>query len=71
MLRLQPLHFFKQRSTQLIHIQVVTDQEGRPEAFKSFLERAKTGLVATWHSFGAAFKGSAGRFFFSRPKGVG
>ena len=27
--------------------QVVTDQEGRAEAFKAFLERAKTGLVAT------------------------
>jgi hypothetical protein len=26
---------------------VVTDQEGRAEAFKAFLERAKTGLVAT------------------------
>jgi len=33
-----------------ILLQVVTDQEGRPEAFKSFLERAKTGLVATWQS---------------------
>jgi len=27
------------------YLKVVTDQEGRPEAFKSFLERAKTGLV--------------------------
>ncbi|CAK9041399.1 Hypothetical protein SCF082_LOCUS24465 [Durusdinium trenchii] len=37
--------FTKEVPLFLRYLKVVTDQEGRPEAFKSFFERAKSGLV--------------------------
>jgi len=38
-------NFTKEVPLFLRYLKVVTDQEGRPEAFNAFLERAKTGLV--------------------------